>query len=204
MSRETADGPRHPNSEGIDVTTKPNTLAKLAEKYNCDKWFFHSYIPFYQMLFDDMETRGPIKKLLEVGIGYEDLMKLIVPEYIHGASLKMWEEYFPEADIWGCDIREDTLFQQGRIRTLLCDQRDAESVQAVIRQTPPLDVIIDDGSHYTADQIFTATILLPHVAPGGVYIVEDVQEPEFVAESLGGQFIKFPKRMDDNLVVIRR
>lgn len=185
-------------------------LIELAEKYGCDKLHSHSYIPFYIELF----AGRPIKRLLEIGIGYEDLMKPFVPHYVHGASLKMWEEYFPEAEIFACDIREETLVNEGRIRSMVANQADvADIAKLLIFANGSWDAVIDDGSHKTADQIFTARHLVPTMSPGSVYVIEDVQEPDVVFSALGPVVIsrkntaidvwRFGKRPDDNLVVIQ-
>lgn len=177
-------------------------LVDLAVRYCCDKYYAHSYVPFYWQLFDQMKVR----KLLELGIGYEDLMTPFVPKYIHGASLKMWRDYFPEAAIYGCDIRPDTLFHlEDRIYTFECDQSSPTSLLDLVGFTGgDWDVVIDDGSHQTEHQILTAKTLLPYVAAGGVYVVEDVREPEHVAKAIGGTVCRFNKRDDDVLVVIRK
>lgn len=174
----------------------PN-LHDLAVRYGCDKLHSHSYIPFYEKLFAGRE----VKRLLEIGIGFKDLMLPFVPFYVHGASLRMWKEYFPSAHIWGCDIREDVLFQEPSIYTLQIDQGKREDLEKLVR-LGPWDVVIDDGSHQTEHQILTAEVLLPSVRSGGVYVVEDVQEPERVAASIPGSVIhRFDKRPDDVLVV---
>jgi len=191
-------------------------LIPLARKYCCDKLFTHSYIPFYEELFDGME----VKRLLEIGIGYEELMTPFVPKYIHGASLKMWEEYFPEAEIFGCDIRKDTLFNEGRIRTYVCDQSNPRSLENLITWIgEDFDVIIDDGSHVTEHQIIAARTLIPHLNhEGGVYIIEDVKDPKEVAHGIGswlwmGSHLTYPDIIsfsprgpvwDDTLVVIQK
>jgi hypothetical protein len=145
-----------------------------------------------------------------VGIGYEDLMKDFVPFYVHGASLRMWADYFPEAEIFACDIREDTLINEGRIHSVVCDQSNIDSRYAMVRAFAPChwDVIIDDGSHKTDDQIHTAGMLLvePYLNKGGVYIIEDCQEPERIVKDLYSTAVihRFNKRSDDCLVVIQK
>lgn len=178
-------------------------LYDLAVKYAVDKLYRHSYIPFYTALFAKIR----VQRILEIGIGYEDLMTPFVPEYVHGASLKMWREYWPNADVFACDIRPDTLVNEGRIRSCVCDQSSKDSLGALVIWTDmfsrPMDVIIDDGSHQTEHQVLTAQMLLPFVRRGGVYVIEDVMEPERVREEIGdGYVVKFSKCVDDNLVVI--
>lgn len=183
------------------------TLTDLARQFGCDKFFNHSYMPAYEKLLG----KRSIKRLLEIGIGYEGLMKPFVPFYVHGASLKMWSIYWPEASIWACDIREDTLINEGNIRSVVCDQSSGKSLAELAwlvsdDLTTKLDVIIDDGSHVTAHQHLTASCLLPRLAKGGVYIIEDCYPDtgEQLAAAFGGYTIVGAKRPDDTLVVIER
>lgn len=192
------------------------TLQDLAIKYASDKWYFHSYIPFYESLFQGRTVR----RLLEIGIGYRDLMQPLLPdgvEYVHGSSLFMWRDYFPEAQIFACDIREETLINEGRIRSMVADQSSGVSMANMVfefcavdergmmhdRPFYGFDVIIDDGSHQTPHQLLTFDCLRPRLSEGGVYVIEDCQEPERLAAHTGGTIHKFDKRPDDVLVVIK-
>ena len=67
-----------------------------------------------------------------------------------------------------------------------------------------LDVIIDDGSHQPEHQMLTASILRWHLAPGGVYVIEDVQKPEEVAAAVGGTIHKWDRSWDDCIVEVRK
>lgn len=180
------------------------SLHDLGEKYGVDKLHSHSYIPLYEQLFSGREVR----RLLEIGVGYEELMKPFVPFYVHGASLRMFRDFFPGAQIWGCDIRPDVLIWEPPIFCLQIDQskrEDLESLVALAEQSAPWDIIIDDGSHQTEHQILTAEVLLPTVRKGGVYVVEDCQRPEEIITALGcGMIHRFDKRPDDCLVVFER
>lgn len=187
------------------------SLEELALKYNCDKLHSHSYIGFYEKLLEPRRTNPLI--LLEIGIGFRELMEpFINGPYIHGASLKMFRDYLPNAFIFGCDIREDTLFQEDRIRTFQCDQSVADSIfnllaniSATFFQLKTPDIIIDDGSHQTEHQIFTATAILPCMRPGSLYVIEDVSEPLKVVAGIGeGEIHEFGKRADDTIVLVRR
>jgi len=181
-------------------------LKDLAQKYSSDKLYWHSYIPMYEALFHQRQ----VFRLLEIGIGFKDLMVPFLPagvEYCHGSSLKMWAEYFPEADIFACDIREDALINEGRIRSITCDHGSAQQLTELVTWAGgDFDVIIDDGSHQTEHQIMTASLLLPWVKPGGVYVIEDVwPEPgEQMATNFGGILLRGLLGRDDNMVVIQR
>ena len=182
------------------------TLTELAKKYSSDKFFRHSYLQTYERILGHRK----VHRLLELGIGYADLMKPFLPEgvpYCHGSSLRMWSEYWPEAEIWGCDIREDTLINEGNIRSVVCDQSSPSSLnQLVITTGGNWDVVIDDGSHQYQHQINTAHLLLPHMAAKGVYIIEDTYPDKGaeMAAMFGGQLVIGTNTPDDCLVVIER
>jgi hypothetical protein len=56
------------------------------------------------------------------------------------------------------------------------DQADAAFLQQVIAATPTgFDIVIDDGGHRMGQQLTSLRVLWPHVRPGGLYVVEDVQ-----------------------------
>jgi hypothetical protein len=179
------------------------TLTELAKKYGLDKFFNHAYMPHYERLLGGRQ----VKRLLEIGIGYRDLMEPFVPFYVHGGSLKMWSEFWPEAAIFACDIREDTLVNEGNIKSVLCDQSSPSSLAELVTATGgDWDVVIDDGSHMFLHQIITAHLLLPHLASGGTYIIEDTYSDKGaeLAAMFGGKLIVGTKRPDDCLVVIQR
>ena len=186
--------------------TNPVGLETLAITYSCDKLYRHSYIPFYQQLFTSMRWNNETKKLLEIGIGYEQMMGQFVPKYVHGASLRMWRDYLPETSILACDIHENTLFQEERIATTWCDQSNPAALLDMVRLfRGNFDVVIDDGSHQHEDQLISAATLLPYMAPGGHYIIEDVwaDKGEVLAKHFKGTLVRGEKTGDDNLVVVR-
>src|SRR5208282_349396 len=102
-------------------------LCKLAVKWCSDKTVTirHDYTPYYHELLRERD----IKKVLEIGIGYPELMDAHNPGYKAGASLFMWQEYFPEAEIYALDIKSDILINEGRIKSFLCDQSDEVSLR---------------------------------------------------------------------------
>lgn len=176
-------------------------LDEIAAKYHCDKLTRHSYIPVYEMLLAEIDC----KRLLEIGIGTERIMRRFVDKYIHGASLRMWSEYLPDAEIFACDRDARTLINEGRIRSMVADQADARSlVVMAVTFGGHFDLIVDDGSHKAAHQIDSFHALWPFVNPGGAYVIEDVREREAVAVATGGTIHRFNKTRGDCLVVIRK
>lgn len=149
----------------------------MARKYGTDKTY---YTPFYSMLLES--RRLTTNRVLEIGIGSPEAMKH-VPGYKPGASLRMWEEYFPDAQIYGIDIDRSVLFETRRITTFVADQTKPEQYEELVEFLAPFDLIVDDGSHKVKDQVDTFDLLYHTLAPGGLYIIEDVNG-DVVSESL--------------------
>jgi hypothetical protein len=161
-------------------------LCDLADKHMTDKGgsstvyggvpgdTCHTYTPVYHEMFG--HRRQAVRRVLEVGVNA-------------GSSLRMWEEYFPAAEIYGLDIRREVLFSSGRIRCYHADQGSAQSLLAAVAETGggAFDLIIDDGSHIDAHQILTAETLLPCLAKNGIYVIEDIDidcKPELLADRI--------------------
>ena len=195
----------------FDVAGKNTELCELARKWRTDKVpsINHHYTPYYAELLAERN----IRKMLEIGIGSPDSVAG-AGTVCNGASLRMWEDYFPDAAVWGLDIRGDILVNEGRIKSIQCDQNSEWQLRrAVSIIGGDIDLIVDDGSHVADHIILTAKILFPFLRSGGVYVIEDVflrflnqvvseipYECE-VIEFVGGRII--PDICDDRLVVIR-
>jgi len=153
-------------------------LSQLAMKYGSDKCpqIHHFYTEYYSGIFKDKEQK--VKKVLEIGVGYPECMTHS-PNYQIGASLYMWQEYFPQAQIYGIDILPDLVFKDDRIETFLCNQTDKPALMQLIRQIgSDIDLVIDDGSHLPEDQVFTCLTLMPLLQSQVIYIIEDVRDKE--------------------------
>lgn len=166
-------------------------LCLLAKKHETDKGgrhyrygggdgdTCHEYTPIYWDLFHDkIQT---VRAVLEIGINA-------------GSSLRMWEEFFPLADIIGMDCRQETLIHEGRIHSYITDQSNPEALHVSLLNAgiPRYDLIIDDGSHETDHQITTVKALLPWLAPDGVMVVEDLQidcHPEIVGQHVPAGYV---------------
>ncbi len=117
-------------------------------------------------------------RLLEIGI-------------LSGDSLLSWRATFPLGTIVGCDIEPKNHMGIGRIHVHLTDQSSAIDLNKLVQQEGPFDIIIDDGSHQSAHQIFSFRQLFPHLRDGGVYIIEDVQTSYWPAFA-GGKHVSDP------------
>lgn len=170
---------------------KDNTpLCDLARKYETDKggWHLrygggdsdtcHNYTPTYHLLLNSSRERT--NRVLEIGVNA-------------GSSLRMWRDYFPNANVYGLDIRKEVLFEEPRISCFFADQSNARSLEGAMEaiqlcegQIGPVqfDLIVDDGSHEYDHQIVSMLTLLPYIKDTGFYIIEDMAydcQPDIIA-----------------------
>jgi hypothetical protein len=91
-------------------------------------------------------------------------------------SLRMWADYLPQAaEVCGLDIADLVGLGGGadphRARRPGEPRRPRRPLPAA---HGPFDLIIDDGSHASHHQQVSLAALFPHLAPGGLYIIEDL------------------------------
>lgn len=149
------------------ISRRFTDLTELAIRFDADKWGGHWYTQHYQRYFEPLRDKRV--KVLEIGIGgYDD------PD-LGGASLRMWKHYFWRGQVFGVDIAPKTGVAESRLRTLQGDQGDADFLEALAAKYGPFDIVIDDGSHFSEHVITSCETLFPHVRPGGLYVIEDLQ-----------------------------
>jgi hypothetical protein len=187
---------------GVEPSSEPTELCAIMEKYRGDKGSVdgtarHNYTRFYSPLF--MPRRLEPLRVFELGI-------------FCGASLCAWQDFFPNAHIFGADIDRGTMFSGERIKTFLCDETDRAEVLALWTTIGEVDVILDDGLHtYAANKQFFDWSW-KCLRPGGLYIVEDIVN---VGEYLGwvdahgenGRLFTLPhhaETTDNSLLVLQK
>jgi hypothetical protein len=142
-------------------------LSRIAIACGTDKWGAHLYTPDYHKMFS--HRRDEPLRILEIGVGGYKNKKL------GGRSLRMWAEYFPNAQVTGLDIHEKQLDLGPRVSIAQGSQDDAELLRRLSEERGPFDIVIDDGSHLVKHMLVTFEALFPLVAPDGIYAIEDVQ-----------------------------
>lgn len=169
-------------------------LCHLFDKYGSDKCSRHSYGEVYQELFK--EKRFKKINLLEIGIGSvnPDLPANMNGIGLPGGSLRAWQDYFKRGIIHGADIDSEVLFRESRIKTYQVDTRSVNSVQRLLTEIPPMDIIIDDGLHDIYWNLRLFNDLRDHLKLGGYYIIEDIF-PEMIAE-LKTELLDFNETFD--------
>lgn len=129
------------------------TLQEIGLTCKTDKATYHKYCDFYQENLPDRDFNG---RLLEIGI-------------MDGNSLRMWREYYPNAEIIGIDIH----VRPKRIDGVKMIKMDATDVNA-ISSLGMFDIIIDDASHMTQDQQVTFDHMYHNqLNDGGFFVMED-------------------------------
>lgn len=145
-----------------------DTLAQIYERHRVhgpdaghgDKGGTHSYIPEYERL---LAPYRPGCTFMEIGLAM-------------GLSLAMWREYLPTSHIYGVDVAivfDPRPHQDTGTRLIMGDATSPQFLGCFGKEVR-FDVVIDDGSHLTSDQVKTFHLLKPRMAPGGIYIIEDI------------------------------
>jgi len=140
------------------------TLEQLYKEHTgkvSDKW--QLYLVEYDRVLSPYR-KGPVR-LLEIGVQ-------------NGGSLEIWAQYFLGAEaIIGCDIDPgcaDLEFADKRIFVVVGNASSAGTQARILECSAEYDVVIDDGSHTSSDIIRSFARYFPHLADGGVYIIEDL------------------------------
>lgn len=138
-------------------------LDQLAINAGTDKSsLYHNYTKVYSQYFHSLKDEHI--KFLEIGID-------------RGSSVKLWENYFKNAELHFIDITMQYVqYWSQQSQYHLANQEDPQSLQSVMNQTKgDFDIILDDGGHTMKGQITSFKVLFPYVKSGGMYIIEDLQ-----------------------------
>lgn len=171
-----------PSPAWADGPVDDNSIHGLAMKQFCekgvyatDKYWVHGYTRQYDRHFAHLRDK-PVK-LLEIGV-------------FRGASLLLWKEAFPKGQIFGLDkntaIWQKFLKGQDRIKVFVGKQEDETFLKSQVIPAGPFDVIIDDGGHSPLEQIASFNALWPHLAPGGIYVLEDLHRNTLARQAKEG------------------
>ncbi len=170
-----------------------------------DKGNVHSYIDVYEVLL--APYRETANNVLEIGV-------------FSGQSLIMWEQYFWGVPCYGIDCSDQPhggiqdlrpMIAEGTHNIVIMDGTKKSDIEKNFKGVI-FDVIIDDGSHQLEHQLDSYKHFKSHIAKGGIYIIEDIQDidanrdkffnidPTKKVEILDRRSIK--NRYDDVLIVI--
>ena len=153
-----------------------NDLQTILSKFNLnissnpmgtDKGDFKSYVDlYYSQKF--LKFKNSQVSLLEIGIR-------------HGASIKLWTEYFSEGKIFGIDNLSDISLEKNSPNTNWLNHprvkvynNNAYLKKFVDQLHCTFDLIIDDGPHSLSSQLSCCKLYLPKLNKGGYLIIEDI------------------------------
>jgi hypothetical protein len=184
------------------------TLNELANKHGTDKgdgnYDRHDYAKTYDQLITKIMRAGSESWIRMLEIGVWDPRN-------PGASVRMWRDFLPLAEIHGVDVAPGSIGLEKECRTTihLVNQGDASAMESLAREVGSLDLVVDDGSHIADHQIVSFRALWPSIKPGGFYAIEDLQAPcsapreslVQLAESMGAKI--FLGTADKLLIALR-
>lgn len=151
------------------------TLLELFQKYDnyqdvdypSDKNSYHSYIEdVYEEYFSPYRNKKI--NLLEIGVSYS-------------GSIRLWNEYFKSANIYGIDnfscgsdhkSKSQDLID-GKIENIKIICKNAYEKSAS-EDLPQFDIVIDDGPHTLSTQLKCIEIYLSKLKPDGIMFIEDI------------------------------
>lgn len=180
------------------------TLKQLCEKYKVGDWpdkdSVHSYVDRYDQLLAPYRTTA--KNILEIGL-------------MSGESLRMWSEYF-KGKVYGMDCSLTPIDGLADLRPAI---REGYNICIGDASNPAdlnkyfykvkFDVVVEDANHDLRQQVQIYKALKKYMAPGSIYIIEDVQsidDSRKVFEDMGGEVIDLRSvkgRYDDCLIVFK-
>lgn len=131
-----------------------------------DKEHLHHYVSeFYENAFAPFQDK-PIN-FLEIG-------------FAGGASLKLWRDYFSQANIYAIDhhhkLHPSIETYLPRLNLRFENAYSSECAAAL----PDFDIIIDDGPHTPESQVQCLEFYLDKLKVGGMLIIEDIASPLFI------------------------
>lgn len=147
-------------------------LSDYCDNHSTDKNTAHSYIELYQNLLSTKKDTAT--HILEVGIG---------PRQPNGGSIKMWANYFTNANIYALDIIpisevNPELINHSRI--YLHTSSDAYNADfftnTFLSKQMKFDILLDDGPHTLNSMVSFITLYHQVMKEDGILMIEDVQD----------------------------
>jgi hypothetical protein len=126
----------------------------------------HHYEIMYGNFLMPFYKAKPNMKFLEIGLGCD-------MRYGPGASVSIWKNLFPEADLWEAEF-DAACVEKSKAEG---DQMNITTLERWIEESggANFDVVIDDGGHQQCQIWTTLQKLWPKLNKGGLYFIEDLQ-----------------------------
>ncbi len=148
------------------------TLEEIVDNSRTDKNTIHSYLHLYQhLLIGKKETA---KNVLEVGIH-------------KGGSIKLWSDFFTNANVYGLDIMNSNDVWEGiknNEKIILHTSTDAYNndffINNFLNKNIQCDFMLDDGPHTLESMKEFIKLYSQIMTDDGILIIEDVQSWDWI------------------------
>lgn len=141
-----------------EIFNRIGNLTPIDGGHNDKGGAIHTYLETYDKLFKPFQNGCTF---MEIGLAL-------------GKSIELFDEYFENSKIYGVDLSIvfTPLDYKNAVKLIATDGTKPEMLNHF--NGDKFDLVIDDGSHMTQDQIDTFNIIKPHMNKGGVYVIEDI------------------------------
>lgn len=172
-----------------------------SKQWGTDKLLKHYYYAKdYDNAFKDIRDK-PVR-LLEIGVYY-------------GASIILWDKYFPNGDITGIDIDARNSIENikdkvdsNRTRIIIGDAYQKE----IADKFDNFDVVIDDGPHTYESFITFIELYWPKLNKDGYLVIEDILHDDWMTkladliQSQGGvvDSFNYHENSDSRMIIAKK
>jgi hypothetical protein len=146
------------------------SLTKLGQIFGTDKVdALHTrngltYTDIYAKYLDSWRLRR--FTLLELGV-------------FRGDSLRMWNTFFPRANVVGLDLAPIAAERAREFDVTVGSQADPEVLGGILQRHPDIRLVVDDASHITELTLASFRYLFPRLPSGSLYIIEDLSPKSY-------------------------
>uniref|UniRef100_A0A6C0KXX7 Methyltransferase n=1 Tax=viral metagenome TaxID=1070528 RepID=A0A6C0KXX7_9ZZZZ len=146
------------------------SLLDLCDNSKTDKNTTHSYLELYEKLLNNKKYNA--KNVLEIGVK-------------EGGSIKLWHDYFENANIYGLDIIPikymwDEITNKERIKLGCFDAYNDSFFNEYFLNKIKFDFVLDDGPHTLESMIQFIKLYSSVLTDDGILIIEDVQSIDWI------------------------
>jgi len=149
------------------------SLEEIVDNSRTDKNTIHSYLPLYQTLL--ISKKESAKNVLEVGIDRA------------GGSIKLWNDFFTNANIYGLDtlsmndIWDELKHKKNIILHTSSNAYNNEFfINNFLNKNIKFDILLDDGAHTLETMIIFIHLYSQIMTDDGILIIEDVQSWDWI------------------------
>ena len=162
----------------IEEVNSNKTLKQLVNNIKTDKNTTHSYLDLYQQLL--CSKKNTAENILEIGIGYPS---------DNGGSIKMWYDYFVNANIYALDIQHindiwDEIKNKDKIKlfTSIDAYDEINFKELFLDKNIKFDMMLDDGPHSLESMKQFIKLYSQIMTEDGILMIEDVQSIDWIDE----------------------